>query len=172
MGISMKNVKAATKATTVKWEGEEAKLTYRPSAVTPAMMDEVLMEEENGKGHHALTGLLVHVLVDWEVLDDDGEPLPITSETLSERDSGSHPGGYGRGGSTEALRRWLVTQGQVGFPPYWYRVIRAAKYLGCPPWELSHQPITWLQYAEASMSAEAAAEEAAQKRMERRARKG
>lgn len=46
----------------------------------------------------------------------------------------------------------------------WYRVIRAAKFLGVAPWDLAEAPITWLDMAEATMQAEHAAQEAAQRR--------
>jgi len=41
----------------------------------------------------------------------------------------------------------------------WFRVIRAARYLQVPPWELAQQPYGWLRMAEESQAAEAFAEE-------------
>lgn len=59
----------------------------------------------------------------------------------------------------KALRRFLITEGKIGEVPLWYRVIRAAKYLGVPPWDLISRSVYWLQAAEAAASAEAAAEQ-------------
>ncbi|MEO1959473.1 MAG: hypothetical protein ABGW82_00600, partial [Paracoccus sp. (in: a-proteobacteria)] len=51
-----------------------------------------------------------------------------------------------------------VTDGGMGEAPTWYRVVKAAKYLGVPPWELAQQPMAWVRMAEESQSAEAHAE--------------
>ncbi|AZF90302.1 MAG: hypothetical protein BPHS0_16 [Phage 5P_3] len=45
--------------------------------------------------------------------------------------------------------------------PSWYSVIRAARYLNVPPWELASRPSVWTDWALASESAENAAEHAA-----------
>lgn len=42
----------------------------------------------------------------------------------------------------------------------WYRIIRASRFLGVPPWELASAPLFWLNAAEESMVAEAAAQKA------------
>lgn len=41
--------------------------------------------------------------------------------------------------------------------PDWYPLIRAARYLGVPPWELARQPATWMEWALTSEAAEAGA---------------
>lgn len=46
----------------------------------------------------------------------------------------------------------------MGECPSWYRLIRAAKYLGVAPWDLASQPHTWVNMAEAAQDAEAHAE--------------
>jgi hypothetical protein len=43
----------------------------------------------------------------------------------------------------------------MGSVPRWYRLIKAAQYLGVPPWELSARPLTWVTMAEAAQNAEA-----------------
>ena len=52
----------------------------------------------------------------------------------------------------------------MGEAPWWYRVVRAAKFLGVAPWDLAEAPITWLHRAEATMEAEHAAQEAERRR--------
>ncbi len=46
----------------------------------------------------------------------------------------------------------------MGECPDWYSLIRAARYLGVPPWELLKQPVVWTRWAEAAAHAEVIAE--------------
>lgn len=46
----------------------------------------------------------------------------------------------------------------MGESPLWYRLLRASKYLGVPPWELAKRPVSWVAMAEAAQDAEAHAE--------------
>lgn len=43
----------------------------------------------------------------------------------------------------------------MGACPPWYRLIRAAIYLGVAPWDLAERPLTWVHMAEAAQDAEA-----------------
>jgi len=43
----------------------------------------------------------------------------------------------------------------MGTCPPWYRLVKAAKYLGVPPWDLAAKPLTWVHMAEAAQDAEA-----------------
>jgi hypothetical protein len=49
----------------------------------------------------------------------------------------------------------------------WYRLIRAGKYIGSPPWDLERQSMTWLLAAEAAQTAEAAQQRAQQSKQGR-----
>jgi hypothetical protein len=42
----------------------------------------------------------------------------------------------------------------MGEVPDWYVIIKAAKYLGVPPWELMKQSIFWREKALIAMAAE------------------
>lgn len=55
----------------------------------------------------------------------------------------------------------------MGECPDWYSLIKAAKYLGVPPWELSAQPVAWQRFAESAMNAEAHAQQQQEKRKRR-----
>lgn len=46
----------------------------------------------------------------------------------------------------------------TGEVPQWYRVVKAAQYLGVPPWDLAEQPVYWLEVAEESRRADAHAD--------------
>jgi hypothetical protein len=59
----------------------------------------------------------------------------------------------------------LVTDGQVGAPPTWYRVVKAARYLGMSPPEVARMPLFWVEAAEAAQDAEATAEAERRKRL-------
>jgi len=54
----------------------------------------------------------------------------------------------------KALRRYLATDGAMGDVPKWYLLIKAARYLGVPPWDLAKQPLWWMKVALASQQAE------------------
>lgn len=46
----------------------------------------------------------------------------------------------------------------MGSVPSWYRLLKAAQYLGVPPWELAGREVAWVHMAEAAQAAEAHAE--------------
>ena len=46
----------------------------------------------------------------------------------------------------------------MGEPPTWYRVVKAAQYLGVTPWDLEAQPYHWVLRAESAQDAEALAQ--------------
>jgi hypothetical protein len=48
----------------------------------------------------------------------------------------------------------------MGRCPEWYPILRAARYLGVAPWELSVQPMIWMQWALTAERAENDAEAA------------
>ena len=52
------------------------------------------------------------------------------------------------------LGRYLATDGLMGEIPDWYVIIKAAKYLGVPPWDLMKQSIFWREKALIAMAAE------------------
>ncbi len=53
------------------------------------------------------------------------------------------------------LRRFLVSNGAAGGVPRWYRLMKAAQYLGTTPWELEHQSWDYVRQAEEAQDAEA-----------------
>ena len=54
--------------------------------------------------------------------------------------------------------------------PDWYLLVRAARYLTVPPWDLADKPAFWQAAALIAEGAEADAQERAQKRAQRRRR--
>lgn len=54
----------------------------------------------------------------------------------------------------KALRRWIATEGAMGAVPQWYLLVRAARYLKVPPWDLATKPVWWMNVALAAEQAE------------------
>ena len=52
----------------------------------------------------------------------------------------------------------MTHDGKMGSVPAWYTILRAAKYLGVPPWDLLDQPAIWLNWALAAENSENLAE--------------
>lgn len=52
----------------------------------------------------------------------------------------------------------------MGSAPSWYRIVKAAKYLGVAPWDLAARPLTWVNMAEEAQAAEAHAQAIHEKR--------
>lgn len=52
----------------------------------------------------------------------------------------------------------------MGEVPDWYLLIRAARYLGVPPWVLADQPLYWMEWANIAQNAENEAQNELQKR--------
>lgn len=82
MGIGVSNLQKDVRTFPLVYNGEEAKVTYRPSVVTPARLD-ALREVPAEEGDRALVMLLSELLVEWEVMDDDGSPFPTSAPALS-----------------------------------------------------------------------------------------
>jgi hypothetical protein len=64
----------------------ELTLAYTPAGVTPRMyaMAEAVQQQPENRGAEVtfLVKLLLDMVTDWDVTDDDDEPLPITEGTL------------------------------------------------------------------------------------------
>lgn len=45
--------------------------------------------------------------------------------------------------------------------PNWFPLVRAARYLGVPPWELARQPVAWMSWALTAERAESEGEQIA-----------
>ncbi|GIV51036.1 MAG: hypothetical protein KatS3mg038_1557 [Candidatus Kapaibacterium sp.] len=142
-------------------------VTYRPAAYTPLL--EAMLQDSvaGGRPSQALAEALCALLVDWDLFNDDDEKLAINKSTLMSLPVGAAGCAFVRDWAghcrkpyeLRALRRWLETEGSYGEPPDWYRLIRAAKYLNVPPWELARQAKWWTEIALIAETAEAKAAE-------------
>jgi hypothetical protein len=83
MPIKLSNIGAKQATVTVEYLGESAEVTYRPALLTPR--DEAKLSEMEGKAAiDEMVGQLERVLVEWDVLGDDGTPMEITAENLTD----------------------------------------------------------------------------------------
>jgi hypothetical protein len=97
---------------------------------------------------------------------DFGGGAHEASGSVSSDNNASNYGGYAPKPSESAsLVQWLASDGKIGAPPYWYLVIRAAKYLGLSPAILLKMPAYWLYAAIEAESAEGKVQEWQYKRL-------
>lgn len=107
MPIRLSDLAKATRPASFNWEGETCNLEYRPSAITTQMQfaaasitmlgkDDPAPDDPDAQRARGVerAGALVEALGDyidamvkllasWDVLGDDGAPLPIERETLT-----------------------------------------------------------------------------------------
>lgn len=58
------------------------KITYRPGGITPQTEERLHKAIDEQRGGAALVALFADCLIEWDIVDDDGQPLPVTEETL------------------------------------------------------------------------------------------
>ena len=83
MPIRLSNLVKDIRTCQVVFGEEQANLTYRPSAYTPLLEDELQETMQENRPGNALAEMLANVLLSWEVLDDDGEEIRPTAEHLA-----------------------------------------------------------------------------------------
>jgi hypothetical protein len=84
MSITLSALKSGERSFDFEWEGETAKIIYRPNAYTPAMEQEISEKLEAGLPASSNAAILAEMLVSWEVTDDEGQELGTDYETVSQ----------------------------------------------------------------------------------------
>ena len=82
MPIRLGDLRKERKRVTFPFAGDTVTLVYTTGAVTPELEARAFAIDDD---HHYLGGLadlLTEILVEWDVLGDDGRPLPITREQI------------------------------------------------------------------------------------------
>jgi len=81
MPIRLADLRKETRSITFEFLGETVHVAYSPGAFTPELEAEANAAEP---GHQlgALAKMFARILASWDVMDDDGQPLPITLDTL------------------------------------------------------------------------------------------
>lgn len=63
-------------------DGETLNVTYAPSSLTPELEDQYMAEFETQRTGGALAKYLANVVTQWDLVDDEGEPVAPTEEIL------------------------------------------------------------------------------------------
>jgi hypothetical protein len=82
MPISMNHIKNDKRHLTLEYAGESFGVVYLPSQITPNIMAEMREANEDGNEQYNVDALC-RLLISWEVEGDDGQPVPIEHEVLS-----------------------------------------------------------------------------------------
>lgn len=125
-------------------------VVYRPSSMTPAVQ---AITDLADRPNHAYVRTMIS---SWGLLAEDAtqeyprddawlrklpeEFLELVAQAIfDDMDGGADV--------IMNLRRWMVSGGNIGHMPWWYPLIRAARYLGVAPWDLAKQPAVWRIWA-------------------------
>ena len=84
MPIKLADLTKRTKTVSVRFEGADDALsvTYRPRLLTPALQATFQEAAREGRHSEMLVDSMVALVTDWDLLGDDGKPIPLTSEAL------------------------------------------------------------------------------------------
>ena len=82
MPIRLSQVGKQQKTATVAYDGETVDIVYRPGAFTPRVEARINEAQKDSTVSQELAQILSEVIISWDVLDDDGQPLPPTIDLL------------------------------------------------------------------------------------------
>ncbi len=80
--IRLSDLQRDERTCTVEFEGESAEVTYRPSAYTPEIEDQLQTAMESNRPSNGIARWLAGIVVHWEVMDENGEEIPPTFENM------------------------------------------------------------------------------------------
>lgn len=84
MTISAKTFGKKTFTFTMKYDGDEAEISYRPDVLTPKVTREIAQRSADAKEDSVLSDLLVLFVAKWDVVDEDGNAIPISRDALDD----------------------------------------------------------------------------------------
>lgn len=79
MPLNLGNIKNDKRTLNINTMWGDCEVTYKPSALTPTIEDELRAADDT----RVLIDVLCDMLMAWDVVDEDGQPLPLTPEVLS-----------------------------------------------------------------------------------------
>jgi len=82
MPVRIGKLSANTATVAVEIDGETLNVVYRPSGLTPETEDRLQEMVKEQRGGASLIVLLREILVSWDLLDDNDQPLPVDERTL------------------------------------------------------------------------------------------
>ncbi len=83
MPVRLSALTADRRTITVPFGDDSLTLTYKPSAINAVQEARELEERASGKHLLAQARSLKEILTGWDVLDDDGAPVPIAEDVLA-----------------------------------------------------------------------------------------
>lgn len=81
MPVRMASLKTGEATLTTHWKGESLEIVYRPHVWTPEW-EELLSGDDGEKGSDSLALALEELIVSWDVLDENDEPMEIKADNL------------------------------------------------------------------------------------------
>jgi hypothetical protein len=81
MPFSIKKVKEETRSATFEVGDQTGEVSFYPKRFTKSLLNQAA---ESGDNIDQLIAILVPLIASWDVVDDDGNPYPITPESLAE----------------------------------------------------------------------------------------
>ncbi len=82
MPISIAALAANRRTVNIDFDGDTLKVVYRPSAINAAQEHRELEDKAVGKYVLSIIHTLTETIVSWDLLGDDGQPLPLTEDAL------------------------------------------------------------------------------------------
>jgi hypothetical protein len=82
MSVRISDLLADERTVPMEVGAETVRVTYRPSAYTPQLEEDLRALNESKRTGAGLAHLLATTLVGWEVVDDTGAPYPTTEAAL------------------------------------------------------------------------------------------
>lgn len=85
MPIRLSDLRANKRTVAVEYDGETLNVEYRPQAVNPEYQDWLknLGQREAKTSEAELWEKILAVVSGWDLLDDDGQPLPVSREFIA-----------------------------------------------------------------------------------------
>lgn len=80
MTIKMAALAGRTASTEVHFQGETCAVEFRPNWMTPERQATLTAAEQAGQVSDSFLDLVTGMIVSWDVLDENGGPLPVTKE--------------------------------------------------------------------------------------------
>jgi hypothetical protein len=79
MAISVQKLNNIQRTVIIPFDGDEINVTYKLSAINSKLSDWL---DDHGSDRRSILGWLERVLVRWDILGSDGDPIPVTSEAM------------------------------------------------------------------------------------------
>lgn len=84
MAVSLSDLKRKKRELVLEVGEDDLNIVYDPSSITPASQDAFFQLIEKYRYGRALASILADRLVSWDLMDEEGNVIPITEEALSE----------------------------------------------------------------------------------------